>query len=167
MNPAAPVTSKRMAPSLVRALVLRFLLVLRRLRLSALVVAVLVLRAETVRDLVEGGADFVALRLEHLRALEVRLCLGATAELEQRVAEVVVRVALSRIGRAYALQRRDGLTEKRERLVVAPLLHQRPRLVVELLGRRRCRDRGRRGRALSSRRGRRGSRWRGRKVVLR
>src|SRR5689334_22504098 len=100
MNPAAPVTSKRIASSLVRALVLRFLLVRCLVPMC---------RGETLLELPERVAHLRTLGLERLRAVEVGLRPGALAELHERVAEVVVRVTLGRVCRADTAQRRNGL----------------------------------------------------------
>ena len=60
-------------------------------------------------------AGLVAVRLELLGSLQVWDGLAAATQLVQRVAEVVVRVALVRVGRPGALQLLDGLLEVRQR----------------------------------------------------
>src|SRR5262249_61244610 len=57
---------------------------------------------------------FAAVRFEVLGLFQVRNRLAAAAEAEERVAEVVVRVALVRVGRAAAAQLPDRLLQGRE-----------------------------------------------------
>src|ERR1051325_1299059 len=97
MNPAAPVTSNRM-------------------RLS--------LRSSAAPSPREDGPGLGAVRLELLCALEGRNGFPAAAHLVERVAEVVVRVALVRVGGPRSAQCLDCLLQERERTGVAPLLHQ-------------------------------------------
>src|SRR6266567_1398679 len=123
MNPAAPVTKIRTAPSLVRSLVL-----------ALLVVLLLVLRGrrrETLLHRSERATNLGPLRLERLRTLKVGARLRAAAELQQRVPEVVVRVPLVRVRGPGALQALHGLLEQGQGLRVLALLHERPAPVVE------------------------------------
>src|SRR5882724_736284 len=99
MNPAAPVTRRRIEASLVGLLVVAFL--------------VLVLlgwgrRVQTLPCRSERTVDFRALWLERARMLQIRHCLRAAVELQQRVAEVVVRESFGWIGRAGAAQPAHG-----------------------------------------------------------
>src|SRR6185312_5247786 len=89
---------------------------------------------------------FGSVRLEVLRASQVRNRLAAAAEPVEGVAEVVVRVALVEIGRAGALQLPNGLLQERDRSGVVPALDPRVPLVVERVAVARDRRRWRRRR---------------------
>src|SRR5215212_1245578 len=102
MNPAAPVTSRRIAASLVPAALLRLL---------------------------SQVVDLLAVPLDFLRALEQVDDAVAAPELEPRVGEVVARVRLGE--RARAREAGDRLLEQRQRAVVVAGLHQLEAAVVE------------------------------------
>ena len=106
MKPAAPVTRMRIArESSARAPAFFAALAASRHCLTA---------SSALSTSVRSGSRCLARSRYGLR-------LVAAAELEQRVAEVVVRVALGEVARSRASQRRDGLLEQRQRLRVAPL----------------------------------------------
>src|SRR5438128_3611248 len=97
MKPAAPVTRTRTAASL-------FVLA---------VVFVLLVRTDALLRLPERALDIGVSGLEPIGTLQVRERLWTAAELEERVAEVVVRVPLVRVCRADALELPYRLLEER------------------------------------------------------
>src|SRR3954464_429991 len=109
-------------------------------------------------------AGLAPARLELLRSPQVRDGLRAAAELVERVAEVVVRVALVGVRRAGARELLHRLLQKWERAVVVAALLQCVALVVERVTARSAHG-GRRGRGGGGRRRggrRRGGGWRDR-----
>src|SRR3954471_2034942 len=103
-------------------------------------------------------AGLAPARLELLRSPQVRDGLRAAAELVERVAEVVVRVALVGVRRAGARELLHRLLQKWERAVVVAALLQCVALVVERVTARSAHG-GRRRRWRRRRRGWR-DRWR-------
>src|SRR5215208_1240098 len=102
MNPAAPVTSRRIAARLVPAALLRLL---------------------------AQVADLAAVSLDRLRAVEELEDAVAAPELEAREGEVVARVRLRE--RARACESSDGRLQQRQGAVVVARLHQLEAAVVE------------------------------------
>ena len=86
--------------------------------------------ARSSARLPSAAADLLALALHLLRAVEQLDDAVALPERAARVREVVARVRLGEL--AAAREPGDGLLEQRQRLLVAPGLHQREALVVEL-----------------------------------
>jgi dTDP-glucose 4,6-dehydratase len=87
---------------------------------------------EVARRILElTGADPSLLRLEPLRSLQVLDRVLAVAQLEQRIAEVVVREALVRIRRTRALQAGDSTLQERHGARIVAGAHPRVTLVVE------------------------------------
>src|SRR5262249_58814319 len=72
-------------------------------------------RLGTVLRAVDRGVDVAVPRLEAVRAVQIGERLRAAPELRERVAEVVVRVALVRVGRAGADEPADGAADQPER----------------------------------------------------
>src|ERR1043166_1596233 len=105
MKPAAPVTRIRTPPSLMRLLVPASLVLVLPVRLGR--------RGQAALHRVERAANLGTLRLELLRALKWSLSLGALSELEQRVAEVVVREPFGRVGRPGTAKSLNGPLEQR------------------------------------------------------
>src|SRR4051812_34641555 len=101
------------------------------IRMRARVGSGLLARLRALAPRFERRVDFRPVRLQRLGAVEVRLRLVAAAELEEGVAEVVVRIALGEVARSGTAKRRDRLLEQGERLRVAPLLHEPPCAVVQ------------------------------------
>src|SRR6266540_350508 len=107
MKPAAPVTRRFTAASLVAA----GLIVAGLLRVLAKLV------------------DLVAMALDLLRALQQVEHALAVAELKARVRQVVARVRLG--DRAGSLELLDGRLEQRQRVLEVARLHEPESLVVE------------------------------------
>src|SRR5215510_427725 len=88
-----------------------------------------------VLRLLAHGSWLGAVRLQVLGPLQVGDGLAEAPEPEERVAEVVVRVALVRVARPRPGELLDGLLEERQRAGEVALLHQRVAVVVESLPR--------------------------------
>src|SRR5215217_9265956 len=112
-----------------------------RIRRSVCAVSPAERTASAVLRLLAHRAWLAAVRLELLGALEIGNGLVAAAELVERVAEVVVRVALVRICRAGPGELLHRLLQERERVRVVALSLQREAVVVECVavGRADCR----------------------------
>src|SRR5215216_7384488 len=105
-----------------------------RIRRSVCAVSPAERTVSAVLRLLAHGPRLAAVRLQLLGALQVGDGLVAAAELVERVAEVVVRVALVRICWAGPGEPLDSLLEERQCARVVAALHQRVALVVEALG---------------------------------
>src|SRR5512132_3352575 len=110
MNPAAPVTRMRIGASLVTPLVL--LVLVFALSLPFPVLFRRVGGREAAFHIVERVVDLVPVRLEPASLVEVRARLRAAAELQEREAEVVVRVALDRVGGTSTAQAAHGASQE-------------------------------------------------------